>query len=133
VTDRYEVVVAAGDLWSHDQAATTFPHRWTEQGVSVETEFTGAHLLHLAVAACVLNDTYREATAQGVALRGVRVTAGGVFDQDWHSRGVDYVVELDTPSPADAQEALLAAVDAVAEVPRALRAGSAVRRVDRLR
>lgn len=133
MTERYEVVVAAGGLRSDDQAATTFPHRWTEQGVTVETAFTGAHLLHLAVAACVLNDTYREATAQGVALRGVRVTAGGVFDEDWHSRGVDYVVELDTPSPADTQEALLAAVDAVAEVPRALRAGSTVRRVDALR
>ena len=133
MTERYQVVVAAGDLRSRDPAATTFPHRWTEGGVTVETAFTGAHLLHLSVAACVLNDTYREAAAQGVPLRGARVTAGGGFDQDWHSLGVDYVVELDTPAPDDARAALLAAVDAVAEVPRALRAGSAVRRVDAFR
>jgi uncharacterized OsmC-like protein len=133
VTERYQVSVAAGELRSGDLGATTFPHRWTDQGVTVETAFTGAHLLHLSVAACVLNDTYREAAAHGVALRGVRVTAEGSFDEDWHSLGVDYVVELDTPATVDAQEALLAAVDKVAEVPRALRRGSTVRRVDRLR
>lgn len=27
----------------------------------VETQFTGAHLFHLAAAGCVLNDVYREA------------------------------------------------------------------------
>ena len=133
MTERYQVVVAAGNLRSRDEASTTFPHRWTEGGVTVETAFTGAHLLHLSVAACVLNDTYREAAAQAVPLRGVRVTASGGFDPGWHSLGVDYVVELDTPAPDDAQEALLAAVDAVAEVPRALRAGTTVRRVDAVR
>jgi uncharacterized OsmC-like protein len=133
MTERYQVVVAAGVLRSPDSGATTFPHRWTDRGVTVETAFTGAHLLHLSVAACVLNDTYREAAARGVSLRGVRVTAGGGFDEDWRSRGVDYVVELDTEAPVGAQDALLDAVDAVAEVPKALRAGSPVRRVDALR
>jgi uncharacterized OsmC-like protein len=133
VTERYQVVVAAGELRSSDPAVTTFPHRWTEQGVTVETAFTGAHLLHVSVAACVLNDTYREAAAQGLPLRGVRVTAGGEFDADWRSRGIDYVVELDTPSPVEDQDALLTAVDAVAEVPRALRTASVVRRGDLLR
>ena len=36
-------------------------------------EFTGGHLLHLAVAACVLNDMHREAQSRGVPIDGVLV------------------------------------------------------------
>jgi hypothetical protein len=43
------------------------PHRWTADGVLVETEFTGAHLYHLAAAGCVLNDLFREAAGLGIA------------------------------------------------------------------
>jgi hypothetical protein len=32
----------------------SFPHGWTEDGVMVEAAFTGAHLLYLAAAGCVL-------------------------------------------------------------------------------
>jgi hypothetical protein len=31
-------------------AAARFPHRWTPGGVTVEADFTGGHLLHLAAA-----------------------------------------------------------------------------------
>jgi hypothetical protein len=62
--------------------------------VTVRADFTGAHLLHLAVAGCVLNDLYREAAGLGVEL--------------------------------------LAVVDRVAEIPRAVRAGAAVGRVEAL-
>jgi hypothetical protein len=54
---------------SASAAAIRFPHRWTPGGVTVEADFTGAHLLHLAAAGCVLNDVYREA-ALGIGIDG---------------------------------------------------------------
>ena len=78
--DRYEVTVAAGALRSVSEGTVRFPHRWTSEGVTVQGAFTGAHLLHLAVAGCVLNDLYREAIALGLDLHGVRVSAAGGFD-----------------------------------------------------
>ena len=123
------MVVGAGTLRSADPAAVSFPHRWTPAGVTVLGEFTGAHLLHLAAAGCVLNDLYREAGAVGIVLSGVRVTARGGFDQaTWTSSGIEYAVELDTAGSPEQVAALLAVVDRVAEIPRALRAGAPVRR-----
>jgi hypothetical protein len=70
-----------------------------------------------------------EAAASGVDLRGVRVSAEGGFDTDsWSSTGITYSVEIDSDAPADELARLLATVDEVAEIPRALRAGAAVRR-----
>ncbi len=46
------------------------PHRWTPGEVTAEGEFTGGHLLHLAVAGCVLNGLYREAATLGIELAG---------------------------------------------------------------
>jgi hypothetical protein len=45
--------------------------------VTVEADFTGAHLLHLAAAGCVLNDVYREAAALGIGVDEARVVAAG--------------------------------------------------------
>lgn len=127
--DEYAVVVGAGTLTSSSPEATRFPHRWTDVGVSVECTFTGAHLLHLAVAGCVLNDLYREAEALGLTLDGARVSAAGGFDLDtWASTGITYVVELDGVEDDAARAHLLSQVDAVAEIPRAVRAGARVTR-----
>jgi anti-sigma factor RsiW len=77
----------------------------------------------------VLNDLYREAAASGVTLDGVRVTAEGGFDTGtWTSTGIAYAVEVDSPAPAAEVDRLLARVDDVAEIPRAVRAGAPVRR-----
>src|SRR5690606_18263868 len=70
VADGFGVVVASGTLRSATEPAVHFPHRWTEGGVSVQADFTGAHLLHLAAAGCVLDDVHREARARGVPLEG---------------------------------------------------------------
>jgi hypothetical protein len=130
--DAYEVAVAAGSFRSGDGRAVRFPHRWTSEGVTVEGDFTGAHLLHLAAAGCVLNDLYREAAGLGIALTGARVTAAGGFDTDtWKSTGIGYSVELDSPASREGLARLLEVVDAVAEIPRALRAGMTVRSVPR--
>lgn len=125
--ERFGVVVSAGSLRS--ASGVVMPHRWTAEGVVVETEFTGAHLYHLAAAGCVLNDVYRESTRLGVVVNGVRVSAYGGFDTaTWASTGVIYDVEVDS----DASEAdvahLIGVVDEVAEIPKTLRWGTTVRR-----
>lgn len=127
--EHFAVVVGAGSFRSDDGGAICFPHRWTPEGVTVEADFTGAHLLHLAAAGCVLNDIYREASELGIRIDGVRVSAEGGFDtQTWISRGITYQVELSSPASGDDLAVLLDRVDDVAEIPRAIRAGATVRR-----
>ena len=128
--DRFEVAVGAGTMMSGSPAAVRFPHRWTPGGVTVDAEFTGAHLLHLAAAGCVLNDLYREAAALGLELHGVRVTATGGFDPaTWQSTGIGYSVEVSSDAAAEQLARLLDTVDQVAEIPRAMRAGAPVQRI----
>ena len=103
-------------------------HTWTDEGVMASPTSNGAHLLHLSVALCVLNDTYREAERLGIELAGVAVEADGGFDDQWRSTGITYAVTLDSPAPAGDLDRLGALVDEVAEIPRAIRAGAAVER-----
>src|SRR5215475_10462873 len=113
--NSFEVAVGAGTLMSDSTAAVRFPHRWTPEGVTVEADFTGAHLLHLAAAGCVLNDVYREAGQLGIRIDGVRVSAEGGFDtQTWISSGISYRVELSSPASAEELAVLLDRVDDVA-------------------
>jgi uncharacterized OsmC-like protein len=127
--NRFEVAVGAGTMRAASSPALCFPHRWTPEGVTVEADFTGGHLLHLAAAGCVLNDVYREAAALGIEVKGVRVSAAGGFDADtWKSTGISYSVDVSSDAPADELAHLLEVVDKVAEIPRALRAGATVRR-----
>jgi uncharacterized OsmC-like protein len=127
MAERYPVSVGAGSLCIDDGVAV--PHAWTGAGVTVEATFSGAHLLHLAVAGCVLNDVYREADKLGLRIDGVRVTAQGGFEEGtWRSTGIEYLVAVDSTLGADEVERLLAVVDDVAEIPRTLAAGTAVRR-----
>ena len=126
----FDVVVGGGLAAEHDTRHREFSHRWSTDGVTVKAAFTGAQLLHLAVAGCVLNDVYREAVRMGMEIRGVRVTAFGGFDTDtWESSGISYVVDVDSPASGEEQNALLEAVDSVAEIPKSIRAGTSVERV----
>jgi uncharacterized OsmC-like protein len=125
----FEVVAGAGTLRDSAAGAVSFPHQWTSEGVTVQAAFTGAHLLHLAAAGCVLNDVYREAGRLGLPVQGVRVTASGGFNGDsWQSTGIVYAVEVDAQVSPEDRTRLLAAVDAVAEIPKAIRAGTTVER-----
>lgn len=130
--ERFAVVASAGSYLGEDDedgTAVRLPHRWTSEGVGVRTAFTGGHVLNLAVAACVLNDLYREADAAGLELRGVRVRAEGGFDTGrWASTGISYAVEVDSAAPPARVAALVATVEDVAEIPRALRQGAEVTR-----
>jgi hypothetical protein len=107
------------------------PHAWSDTGVVIQTVPNGAGVLHVAVALCVLNDTFREAIEAQVPVAGVKVSARGEFDEEtWQSSGVTYTVEIDSTADAEGVAALLSRVDEVAEVPRALRAGMTVERAD---
>ena len=128
MAERYPVAVGCGSLYIDDGYA--LPHEWTGAGVTVDAPFTGAHLLHLAVAGCVLNVIYREAQRLGVAVDGVRVNAQGSYDPDtWASAVIEYTAAVDSTAPAHDIEHLLGVVDEVAEIPRALGAETVVRRV----
>ena len=104
------------------------PHAWTAEGVVAGPASTGAHLLHLSVALCVLNDTYREAERLGITVDGIAVEADGGFDPAWCSTGITYAVTLDSPAAAEELARLAVVVDDVAEIPRAVRAGAGVKR-----
>lgn len=129
MTEEYAVTVGAGTLRPADDDAVTLPHRWTAEGMRATAAPTGAHLLHLAVAACVLNDVHRVAADRRVPVAGVAVTArGGFAPGTWASTGITYTVRVDTPAADDDVALLLAVVDEVAEIPRALRQGADVTR-----
>ena len=125
----FEVVCAAGSLRpEHAVGVVHLDHLWTAGGVDLSISFTGAHLLHAAVAACVLNDLFREAAGLGIQLDGARVCAEGGFSDSWSSTGIQYMVEVDSPAEPSILEELIAIVDQVAEIPRALRHSAVVTR-----
>ena len=128
---EFEVVASAGSLRADSRSGITFPHHWTKEGVVVESAFTGAHLLHLSIAGCVLNDVYREAETLGIAVDGVRVAARGDFDREtFQSTGVEYEVEVSSDAAGPDIDQLVRVVDDVAEMPKAFRAEAKVRRVE---
>jgi hypothetical protein len=131
MAEAFPVRLSAGSLRADPAGGWVVPHVWTDAGVVVEAAPNGAGVLHVAVALCVLNDTFREARGRGLTVTGVRVSARGEFDPEtWQSTGVTYSVDLDSPAGSDDVAELLSHVDAVAEIPRALRAGMTVGRAD---
>jgi hypothetical protein len=129
--EDFPVTLTAGSLLVDGADGWVVPHIWTEGGVVVQAAPNGAGVLHVAVALCILNDTFREGEALGIPVRGVRVAARGDFDtESWVSTGITYAVEVDSTAPDEAVAKLVARVDEVAEIPRALRAGMTVERAD---
>jgi uncharacterized OsmC-like protein len=127
----FAVTAASGSFRSSVHPDAEFPHLWTQGGVAVEMQFTGAHLLHLATAGCVLNDLYRGAAQADIELKGVRVTADGDFDRDtWRSTGIRYRVELESDADKSDLAELVRSVDDAAEIPKAMRAETVVTRIE---
>ena len=89
--------------------------------------FNGGELLYLAIAGCVSNDLFREASVRGIALENVRIRVRGDFHGDPPVSGaVEYEVELTGQAPADALRELVDHVDRIAEIPNSLRVGTPV-------
>ena len=120
------VRVTAGSLRAAD--GIVLDHAWTDEGVVASPVTNGAQVLHLSVALCVLNDTFREARRLGVSVDGVLVEADGGFDDAWRSTGIEYAVTVDSMAAARDLARLIEVVDEVAEIPRAVRAGTPVTR-----
>ena len=95
--------------------------------------FSGGQLLHLAVAGCISNDLFREASRLGITLSRVRVEVEGEFDGDPAvSSGIRYQVSVDGDRPRAELDHLVALVDRIAEIPNSLRRGTAVTLVERV-
>lgn len=86
--------------------------------------FNGGQLFYLSIAACWSNDLYREAATMGIELDGVEITVDG----DFPARGsgsTPITVELVVRSSASEDRILelIAEVEHIAEIPRAIREG----------
>jgi len=89
--------------------------------------FNGGQLLHLAIAACISNDLFREAARLGITLSRVQVVVDGDFDGDPAvSSGIRYLVDVDGDRPRAELDGLVGLVDRIAEIPNSLRRGTAV-------
>jgi hypothetical protein len=122
----FGVRASAGSL--RDAEGVALQHSWTDEGVVAAPVTNGAQVLHLSVALCVLNDTYREARRLGIQVDGAAVEADGAFDDEWRSTGITYAVTVDSPAATEEVAHLQSVVDEVAEIPRAIRAGAPVTR-----
>jgi uncharacterized OsmC-like protein len=90
--------------------------------------FNGGQLLYLAIAGCISNDLFREARATGIELTHVRVRVRGDFvGEPAVSNDIEYDVEVDGNAPEHRLRALVAHVDAIAEIPNTLRRATLIR------
>jgi hypothetical protein len=82
-------------------------------------------------AGCIVNDLYREAERLRLSIDGARVRAIGGFDTTtWSSTGINYQVAVSSEAGGEEIRHLLAVVDDVAEIPKALRSGTTVARTN---
>lgn len=116
----HQVEVAAGGR----HRTLDVPAREGAPGAAV----SGGELLFLALATCATNDVYREAAARSLPVTAVDVEVSGWFDAPGaRARDVSYRVAVVSPAPEEEVRALVAHVDAIAEVHGTLRGGVAVR------
>jgi putative redox protein len=84
--------------------------------------FSGGQLLYMAIAACWSNDLYREAATMGVDLDGVEITVDGDFPaRGSGSTPITVEVVVRSSAPEERVRELIAEVERVAEIPRAIR------------
>jgi putative redox protein len=84
--------------------------------------FSGGQLLYMAIAACWSNDLYREAATMGVDIDGVEITVDGDFPaRGSGSTPITVEVVVRSSAPEERVRELIAEVERVAEIPRAIR------------
>jgi putative redox protein len=94
--------------------------------------FNGGQLLYLAIAACISNDLYREASARGIALTDVILSVDGDFPARGRpSTPIEVSLEVTGAASEDDLAALVDEVDAIAEIPNSIRGTTPVRIVAR--
>ena len=90
--------------------------------------FNGGQLLYLSIAACWSNDLYREAATMGIELDGVEITVDGDFPaRGSGSTPISVEIVVRSSAPEARVRALIAEVERVAEIPRAIRDATAIR------
>ena len=98
-----------------------------EEGGGGGLGFNGGQLLYMAVAGCISNDLFREASAEGIDLSRVRVKVSGEFvGEPAVSEEIRYEVEVSGDASEDRLRELIGRVDEVAEIPNSLRQGTRV-------
>jgi putative redox protein len=86
--------------------------------------FSGGQLLYMAIAACWSNDLYREAATMGIGLDGVEITVDGDFPaRGAGSTPITLEVVVKSSAPGERVRELIAEVERIAEIPRAIREG----------
>ena len=89
--------------------------------------FNGGQLLYLAIAGCISNDLYREASLRGLQLDSVRVSVDGDFTgSPAVSTPITYTVDISGQADTEALNDLVHHVDRIAEIPNSLRLGTTV-------
>ena len=89
--------------------------------------FNGGQLLYLSIAACWSNDLYREAATMGIELDGVEITVDGDFPaRGSGSTPISVEVVVRSSAPEARVRALIAEVERVAEIPRAIHDGTPI-------
>jgi putative redox protein len=102
-----------------------------EEGGGGGLGFNGGQLLYMAVAGCISNDLFREASAEGIDLSRVRVKVSGEFvGEPAVSEEIHYEVEVSGDAPEKRLRELIDRVDEIAEIPNSLRQATGVRLVD---
>ena len=84
--------------------------------------FNGGQLFYLSIAACWSNDLYREAATMGIELDRVEITVDGDFPaRGSGSTPISVDVDIRSSAPEEQVRKLIAEVERVAEIPRAIR------------
>ena len=89
--------------------------------------FSGGQLMYMAIAACWSNDLYREAATMGIELDGVEITVDGDFPARGEgSTPITVAVVVRSSAPEEHVRELIAEVERIAEIPRAIRDGAPI-------
>ena len=89
--------------------------------------FNGGQLLYAAIAACLSNDLYREATRLGIKLSRVAMTVDGDFPgRGEPSSPISVELEVEGDAPEAHLAELVDLVDELAEIPNSIRAATPI-------
>lgn len=89
--------------------------------------FNGGQLFYLSIAACWSNDLFREAATMGIELDGVEITVDGDFPaRGSGSTPITVDVTVSSSAPEERIRELIAEVERVAEIPRAIRDATSI-------